>query len=126
MPDDPMIEEVLPEPIPAMSENPDTATEPHDVRISGQEARTVMLAVRIPPHLRARIENYGRTYGMSLTDATVLALYRAFGDHRGQFVLDKINRRKAKRERSYAAPRRPQQPARSDPCEPLPDIEGWE
>jgi hypothetical protein len=104
-----------------MSENADTAQAGGDVLITGQEPRTVPLSVRIPPHLRARIDDYAERYGMSVTDATVLALYRAFGDHRGQWVLDRFNRRKANRERSYAAPRRAQQPARSDPLDPLPD-----
>ena len=95
-----------------------------DFSPTGTDPRTVMLAVRIPPHLRARIDDYAERYGMSITDATILALYRAFGDQRGQYVLDRLNRRKANRERSYAAPRRPQQPARRDPLPPLPDP--WE
>lgn len=88
---------------------------------SGEQPRTSMLAVRIPPHLRARIDDYAERYGISITDATMLALYRGFGDHRGQIVLDRFNRRKARREHSYAAPRRPQGPSRRDPLPPMPD-----
>jgi hypothetical protein len=84
--------------------------------VKSAEARTKMLAVRVPPHLYDRVADYAQRYGISLTDSAILALYRGFGDHRG-IVLHK----------TYAAPRRAQQPARSDPCEPLsgPADEEW-
>ena len=69
-----------------------------------------MLAVRVPPHLYDRVADYAQRFNISLTDATILALYRGFGDQRG---IQNV--------RSYAAPRRAQQPARSDPADPLPD-----
>ena len=79
-----------------------------------------MLAIRIPPHLNARIEDYAQRFGITKTDAAILALYRGFGDQRG-IKLTGRRYRNADGSVSYVAPHRPQQPARSDPGEPLPD-----
>jgi hypothetical protein len=78
--------------------------------VKSAEARTKTLAVRLPPHLYDRVADYAKRFGISLTDATILALYRGFGDQRGVVL-----------HRSFAAPRRHQVPAKADPLEPMPD-----
>ncbi len=86
-------------------------------RAKGSQPRTVPLGVRIPQHLRDRLDDYAQRFGISLTDATILALYRGFGDQRGI----QLRRRHPDGTATVAAPRREQQPARRDPAEPLPD-----
>jgi hypothetical protein len=87
--------------------------------VKSAEARTKMLAVRIPPHLYERVAAYAERFGISLTDATILALYRGFGDQRG-IVLHEMRGHFGK-DGSFAAPRRAQSPAKADPLEPMPD-----